>query len=57
MSESGNINDPTDATLTFNINLDERSSLDNVSTWHAEHVRKWVMNKNNGLLSLKQSSK
>jgi hypothetical protein len=53
MSESGNINDPTDATSTFNINLDERSSLDNVSTWHAEHVRKWVMKKNNGLLSLK----
>jgi len=53
MSESGNINDPTDATSTFNINLDERSSLDNVSTWHAEHVCKWVMKKNNGLLSLK----
>jgi hypothetical protein len=40
MSESGCINDPTDATLTFNINLDERSSLDNVSTWNGEGVIK-----------------
>lgn len=38
MNESGNINNPMDATLTFNINLDERSSLDNVSTWNVEHV-------------------
>lgn len=40
MSESGSINEPTDETLTFNINLDERSSLDNVSTWNGEGVIK-----------------
>jgi hypothetical protein len=38
MSESGSISDPTDETLTFNINLDERSSLDSVSTWNGEDV-------------------